>query len=80
MPHRIIAERDLGIVCDSSKCTRQAWYICTIRTAELPYARLYCPQHTAELLQGAAKMLPANESLSAYIETEHLFQGAEINA
>lgn len=73
----VITESDLGIACDSTGCTKQAYYVCMFKFTA-PYARLYCPQHTAELLQSAATILKDGESLHDYIETEFLVKGNSI--
>lgn len=75
---KIIADLDVPILCDSGKCTAAAYYVCTVKSS-VPYARLYCPQHTAELLQEAAEMIGSDENLHEYIETEFLIKGAAIN-
>lgn len=78
----VISEHDLGVVCDAGKCTRQAFYIVTVRTA-YPLYRLYCPQCTARLLQRVAELLHDNDDgrpLHECVETEFLLTGESVNA
>ena len=75
---KIIAEQDIPIRCDSLKCTGAAHYICVVKT-DPRYVRLYCSQHTAELLQGIVKVMADDEKLSDYVSTEHLMEGAIIS-
>ena len=83
---KVIGDRDLGIVCDSFACTSQAYYVCTVHlpeSADKPATnmiRLYCPQCTAILLQGAAKLVKDDAALHDYVETEHLLKGEVIEA
>lgn len=76
----VISDHELGTVCDSPSCTRQAIYVVTVNFPTRRYVRLYCPKCTAEFLQGAVKVLRGNESLHDYVQTEHLVKGASINA
>lgn len=74
---KIITDRDLDVVCDSGKCTAPAVYACNIHSQEL-VVRLYCPRHTAELLQGMVELVKDN--LHQYVEVEHIVTGAALNA
>lgn len=78
----VISESEIGIPCDSGRCTNDAEYMVTLRLDQ-PLVRLYCKQCTGYLVNGAAKVLAANnsdESLHDYIETELLKTGRTINA
>jgi hypothetical protein len=77
----VISEADLGIVCESGKCTGTATYIVTVRTHETLH-RLYCSECTAILVDGAAKLLRDNDAgpLHEHVETEYLLTGVSINA
>lgn len=76
----VISESEIGIRCDSGRCTNDADYVVTLRL-DVPLVRLYCKECTALLVNGAAKVLAANnsdESLHDYIETELLKTGRVI--
>lgn len=88
----IISDLDLGTVCDQSRCTAQAVYVCTatnLGNASVLYVRLYCPDHMRELVEGLAKLL-ARQDIRAQLpdgfcvhdclEVEHLVVGARIDA
>jgi hypothetical protein len=79
----LIEEHEVEIRCDAgdksdSRCRSNARYVVTLKLS-IPVVRLYCAQHTAELLQGAAKVLRQDEKLSNYVETEFLMKGQVIN-
>jgi RNase P subunit RPR2 len=75
----VLSEADIGIPCDSAKCTAQAMYVLVVKIKPR-YVRMYCPQCTAAFLQGAVKSLRDGESLHDYVETEHLVKGYVIDA
>lgn len=76
----VIAESELGIVCDNDKCTTPAHYVITVKLGDRKVV-LYCSQCTALLLQGATKTLERNGiQLHEYVETEHLLTGACVDA
>jgi hypothetical protein len=74
----LIEENEVQICCDAGDCKTNARYIVTLKL-KIPVPRLYCAQHTAELLQRAATLLKKDETLSEYVETEFLMKGQVIN-
>lgn len=80
----LITDSDLHVFCQAGGCRSNADYIVTMKATPVckTYSRLYCPRHTAELLQKAATILLDNNSgdLHDWIETEHINQGAGIDA
>lgn len=86
----MIHDHDMGIVCDENGCTRQAYYTCTVTPPkggvkdinDLCATGIYCPTHTAELLQRAAELLedPKYDGIKLHdvIQVDHLIAGAEL--
>lgn len=77
----VISEIDLGIVCDSKSCTRQAHYVVTVN-APTPWHGLYCPQCSATLLQWAARVLNDTHDerqLADFITSQPLIRGMVIH-
>lgn len=78
---RVIAESDLGIVCENGKCTGTATYIIKVTFPDALEIRLYCAQCTRRFTEGSAKILtPKNIPIHDVLEVETLLTGVAINA